>query len=167
MMKNAKSRKLAEFGKGKAGGGAGASTENKTAAASGGAKMLTSDGSTSAKFNTLLKIPPAKINSGNFKSVPREYTFKMMEKEKTRIPPVAGYRPKFSYVDKKVTGKTHYGSKAEWESVGKTQNERVKKAQFEEYSKLSMDILKALDQEQVDFKNNKDMQSQLFLMEKN
>lgn len=30
-----------------------------------------------------------------------------------------------------------------------------------------MDILKALDQEQVDFKNNKDMQSQLFLMEKN
>ena len=106
-MKNAKSRKLAEFGKGKAGGAAGASTENKTAAV--GAKSLINDGNTSAKFNTLLKIPPAKINSGNFKSVPREYTFKMMEKEKTRIPPVAGYRPKFSYVDKKVTGKTHYG----------------------------------------------------------
>ena len=62
---------------------------------------------------------------------------------------------------------TPYGSKAEWESVGKTQNDRVKKAQFEEYSKLSMDIPKALDQEQVDFKNNKDMQSQLFLIEKN
>ena len=32
-MKNAKGRKLAEFGKGKAGGTTGASTENKTAAA--------------------------------------------------------------------------------------------------------------------------------------
>ena len=145
-MKNAKSRKLAEFGKGKA-GTAGAATENKTAASVGGTKVAAFDGNISAKFNTLLKIPPAKINSGNFKSVPREYTFKMMEKEKTRIPPVAGYRPKYSYVDKKVTGKAHYGTRAEWEAVGKVQNERVKKAQFEEYSKLSMDILKALDQE--------------------
>lgn len=110
MMKNAKSRKLAEFGKGKA-ATAGASTENKTATAQGGLNKVATDGNLSAKFNTLLKIPPAKANTGAFKSVPREYTFKMDEKEKSRIPSFAGYRPKYSYVDKKVTGKTHYGTK--------------------------------------------------------
>ena len=29
-----------------------------------------------AKYNNLLKIPPSKVNSGNFKSVPRDFIIK-------------------------------------------------------------------------------------------
>jgi len=64
-------------------------------------------------------MPPLKFNTSNFKSVPRQYVEKQIEKDKSKIPPVAGYRPKFSFVDKKVTGKAHYGTKKQWETEGK------------------------------------------------
>lgn len=62
-------------------------------------------------------------------------------------------------VEKKNNTKIEYGPESSWKPLGKMQNDRVKKAQFEEKSKLCMCILKALDQEQVDLKNNKELQS--------
>ena len=40
---------------------------------------------------------------------------------------------------------------------------KIKKSQFEYSSKLCMCILKALDQEQVDLKNNRGMKTEIFL----
>jgi hypothetical protein len=114
-----------------------------------------------------LKIKPKKTNTQNFKSVPREFFFRKMVDEKSKIPPIGGYRPKRDFVDPVKKSKIEYGPKEAWEPVGKMQNERVKKGQFEESSKLCMCILKALDQEQVDLKKNKDYQSQLFISCKN
>ena len=48
----------------------------------------------SAKYNNLLKIPPGKYNSGNFKSVPREFITKQKEKETAKFPSVGMYRPR-------------------------------------------------------------------------
>lgn len=48
----------------------------------------------SSKYNNLLKIPPGKYNSGNFKSVPREFLNKQKEKEAAKFPSVGVYRPR-------------------------------------------------------------------------
>ena len=79
---------------------------------------------------------------------------------------MGGYRPKLNFVQKKHGSKVAYGSRSVWEDYGRQQNDRIKKAQFEENSKLCMCILKAVDQEQVDLKNNRELQSQLYLTEK-
>jgi hypothetical protein len=55
-----------------------------------------------------------------------------------------------------------YGNKNTWGGIGYEQANRVKVEQFEENSKLCMCILKALDQEPVDLKNNRDLQSQIY-----
>tara|TARA_B110000285_G_C15043945_1_gene573277 strand:+ start:475 stop:675 length:201 start_codon:yes stop_codon:yes gene_type:complete len=39
---------------------------------------------TSAKYNSLLKLPPQKSNTSTFKAVPREYVFKKQEKESAK-----------------------------------------------------------------------------------
>ena len=67
------------------------------------------------------------------------------------------YRPKKTYTQGQITGNVKYGDKSVWDDWGKKQNERCKKAQFEESSKLCMCILKALDQEQVDLNKNRDL----------
>ena len=66
------------------------------------------------------------------------------------------YRPRFGYIEPNINAnKVAYGQKSLWSDLGKQQNLTVKKEQFEHQSKLCMHILKALDQEQVDIKNNK------------
>ncbi len=53
---------------------------------------------------------------------------KKEEKSKTGVPPVGGYRPKYSFVEKTQNSRVEYGSKSVWERLGKQQNDRIKKA---------------------------------------
>jgi len=55
-----------------------------------------------------------------------------------------------------------YGGRNTWERVGKQQAERIRQAQFEDGSKLCMCILKALDQEQVDLKGNRELKAEIY-----
>lgn len=77
------------------------------------------------------------------------------------------YRPKFQAVDSNVRGKIEYGSKSQWAHLGEHQSERIKRAQFEENSKLCMCILRALDQGEVDIRRNKELKSQIYKAAKN
>lgn len=42
---------------------------------------------------------------------PREQLFKRMEVAANKMPPVGGYRPKYSYIEPQVKGKISYGHK--------------------------------------------------------
>lgn len=66
------------------------------------------------------------------------------------------YFPKYELVNKRVTGKG-YGKKHQWYPFGKDQAKRIKQAQFEQNTKLCLNILKAVDQETVDFKNDREL----------
>ena len=74
---------------------------------------------TSAKYNSLLKLPPQKSNTSMFKAVPREYMVKKQEKESSKNPPVGLYRPKKTYTQGQITGNVKYGDKSVWDDWGK------------------------------------------------
>ena len=80
-----------------------------------------------------------------------------MEILANKIPAVGSYSAKFTYVEPQLKGEVAYGHKHQWEGLGELQNQRIKEAQFGEDTKLCMCILKALDQEPVDLKNNKEL----------
>jgi hypothetical protein len=109
---------------------------------------------------TIFKIAPAKENTGAFKRVPRAFHHRVEEKERSRNPPVGGYRPKHACVAPRVHGVMPYDS---FTKTGVEQAVRIRAGQFEESSKLCMCILKALDQEQVDLNHNPKLKSQIYI----
>jgi len=48
----------------------------------------------------MFKITPAKANTSNFKSVPRELLQKKIDLETSKLPPPGGYRPRHEFVEK-------------------------------------------------------------------
>ena len=96
---------------------------------------------------TTFKIPMLRTSTQSFKSVPRAWHARHQEKMKASIPHVGEYRPKFAYTKPRTAGRVAYGEKSAWEQVGRQQAQRIKKAQFDLYSKLDMKILRGLDQE--------------------
>jgi hypothetical protein len=113
----------------------------------------------------MLKIPPSKVNTGNFKSVPREFINRQQEKEDAKYPSVGVYRPRHQYTQPNIKGRVQFKKdyKAKFDQQ---ESSSIKKHQFDEGSKLCMCILRALDQETVDLKKNRDLQNQIFLTEK-
>lgn len=113
-----------------------------------------------AVAGTVFKVPLGPDNQGTFKRVPRTFYSRYEEKEKSRNPPVGVYRPKHEYMAPRVKGTVPYD---QYSHVGAEQAARIKNGQFEEYSKLCMCILKALDQEQVDLNHNTKLKSQIYM----
>lgn len=105
---------------------------------------------------TIFKIPLGTENTNTFRRVPRAFFTRYEEKDRVRNPPVGGYRPKHEYLAPKIKGAIPYDS---FTNVGVEQAGRIRAGQFEEYSKLCMCILKALDQEQVDLNQNPKLKS--------
>ena len=103
-----------------------------------------------------------RTSSSTFKSVPRAFHSRAAERERSSFPSVGSYRPKHDYVARRVVGQVAYGSRNTWERVGEQQAERIRQAQFEDGSKLCMCILKALDQEQVDLKGNRELKAEIY-----
>lgn len=59
---------------------------------------------------TIFKIPLGSENTNTFKRVPRAFFSRYEEKERTRNPPVGGYRPKHEYLAPRVKGAMPYDS---------------------------------------------------------
>ena len=67
---------------------------------------------------SLLKLPPKKDNSSYFKSVPREFQFRKQMEEKSKVPPIGGYRTKRELVEIKKNSNVRYGDKKQWANLG-------------------------------------------------